>query len=206
MYVIPLVLTEEAAMELPDEMLSALVTCSTKAVKEKVKGYLENPEAKPGVKAKVGSAYDDVFKRDAYFADEALVANVQKVDTLEYGDIQYSLPLQAMEEYAEVLEGVLQSQYASPYLSPIEGSIIKKLKAEVGAYASEVQSKALRELARNLEDYSSLFRDSKSEKHVGTPVKRVMLNYRKFEVILHGLKFLIGRKQAGADPRSWRLI
>jgi len=206
MDVIPLIVTEEDVINLPAGLLSKLATCSTEVIKDRVKAYLAKPEALPEVKEKISKAYQVQFTRDAYLTDEQVIADVQRVKDLNYADINPSISEKTLHQYEEIIQGILTNPNSAAYVAPIDSVYIRTLVEEIQIYAKGADIPSLKGLSLRLKENSRLFKDAQSKGHTGTPMKRIMTNIRKYEILLEGIRFLLRKKAAGTEPAQWRIL
>lgn len=206
MDVIPLVLSEEAAIKLPDEYFETLAVCSTDVVKQKIKEYLKKPDTNPAAVAKVKLAYCDIFEGDDYLANAERAEAVKAVQDLKYKDITPYMRDDLLTSYEATLIDVLCSEHSIAYSAPISGAIVKTLIENIRLYANAKEDRDLKDFVVKLKKYASLFRDSQFKGYTGTPLKRIMTNVRKFEIILKGIQFIREQKAAEVDPRVWRVL
>lgn len=206
MYVIPYVMTEEDVLELTENMLQDLAACSTDVVKIKVRNYLANPEAKEDVKNKVRNAYFSVFDLDDYLSDPILAEKVDRVKNLNYKDINPGLTDAELTEYANIITKILIDPRSTAYIPPIKGVLVKSLITQIEDYAKTQENYKLKKFAKTLKSKSTLFRDSRFKEYTKTPMQRIIINQRKFEIILRGIQFLQSERAKGYIPSHWRIL
>lgn len=206
MYVIPYVMTEEDVIELTENMLQDLAACSTDVVKIKVRNYLVNPEAKESVKNKVRNAYFSVFDLDDYLNDPILEEKVDRVKNLNYKDINPRLTDAELTEYADIITKILIDPRSTAYIPPIKGVLVKSLITQIENYAKAQENYKLKKFAKTLKSKSNLFRDSRFKEYTKTPMQRIIVNQRKFEIILRGIQFLQSERAKGYISPHWRIL
>lgn len=204
MYVIPLVLEERDVNVIHEDYLKKLASCSTDIVKKKVKEYLNSTEAQPLIKEKVYECYKQVLSSDEFLMDEVLKEEIKPVEQLRFSDISSSLPEQKLRQYKGVLEKILGSEFAVPYIEPITSDTINSLLDEMTEYGQ--RDSRVKQLVTRIRNNKHLFKDPRFTRARGTIVKRVMLNVQKFEIILRGINFLLKQNEQGRSPESWRLL
>lgn len=206
MYVIPYVMKEEDALALPEDMLRDLAECSTDIIKIKVREYLTNQEANAIIKDKIKSAYFSVFDIDDFLNDPTLAERINRVKNLNYKDINPGLTDAELAEYSDIITTVLIDSKSTAYVPPIKGILIKSLITRITEYAKQQGDSTLKQFAKTLKSRSNLFRDSRFKEYTKTPMQRIVVNQRKFEIILRGIQFLQYKRAEGYIPSQWRIL
>lgn len=204
MDVLPLILSEEMVRGIPVGYLKSMANCSTDTVKMKINDYLAKEGASPDVKEVIQSAYEEVFKRDKFFADEEFMCKVQRVGDLTYSSVDWIVKTELLEEWRDVLCRVFQSDFATPYIAPINGTDIERLIFDLNLAGKK--DIVLRQFAVNLNQHKSLFRDINAKRSVGTAMKRILLNATKYRIILGGIEFLLNQRAKGQTEPVWRVL
>lgn len=206
MDVIPLILSEELAREIPLDYLAKLAECSTSIVKGKVKDYLNSPNAADDVKAIVKAAYSEQIAIEEFLSSKDISEKVELIKDLDYVNISTHQSVERLQEYKEAITAILSNDYAVPYIAPIRGVLIKDLREEISVFAKATSNQYLKSFESKLKKHSSLFRDSQYETYKGTVVKKIIRNRTKYEIILKGIDFILDKKMNNTNPQSWRYL
>lgn len=212
MEVIPCILTEQHVMVISDEMLKDLATCSTQGIKQAVMQYLESDEANPVIKERVRTAYAERVSASAFLSSNITKTYCELLAYLDYGAIHVGLDEQILRAYKEAIEYILNSPYAMAYITPITKDTINNILEELKAQVKECKAtdtrkwSVLTDLLDNLTYAKKYFRDSMHEPYRGTIVKPILRNRGKYEIILHGVNFLLSKKAQGKSPETWRYL
>lgn len=206
MDVIPLIISEEAVGALTDELLAKLASCSTQVVNNKIIEYLENPGADPVIKQRVAIAYSFYIETTKYLESEQTAKDVELIKDLSYDSISPQLSMDELQEYRRAISDMLSNDKAIPYIAPIKGTLIQELREEMAEYGKEIGNPDVIIAAKTLKKFSTLFRDSQYASYKGTPVKKIIRNRNKYEILLAGIEFMIRKKQEGAVTASWRYL
>lgn len=204
MDILPLVLTEEMALEIPKVYLHRLAGCSTPAVKMKVGEYLADDRADARAKEIVRAAYGDTFERDRFLFDSDFMEQVGRVSDLTYSSVNNSVKTEILEDWKKTLTEVFENKFATPYIAPIEGTMIDSIIMDLSGL-KEVNTAAAT-LASRLRSHKDLFRDGRAKRSVGTAMKRILLNEAKYRVILRGVEFLLEQRAKGHTAPVWRVL
>lgn len=203
---VPLILTEEAVLELPQDFLERLANCSTQIVKDKVLAYISHPNADEEVKHKLTTAYQRYISVTAYLNDAETKRDVELIRELSYKDIGPHLSVEELQNYKRAIIGILYNENAVPYVSPIKGDIIKALRDDIKEFAESVNSEVLKDAAAAIYKNSDLFRDQQHAPFRGTIVKRIIREKGTYELLLRGIDFMVDKKTRGISPASWRYL
>jgi len=206
MDVIPLVLSERMVQDIPLSYLKQIAGCSSTAVKRKVQEYLNSVSADAMVKEVVQRAYQDVFRKDAFYQDEDLMNRVRELGELDYSSVSAAVPTERLQEWREALLQVFQSECAAAYVAPITGAQIDKLVRTASAEGRQTNNAMLVLFTKNVDRHKDLFKDRTGKGNVGTPLKRVLLSEIKYRVILQGIEFLLTQRRQGVGPETWRIL
>ena len=206
MDVIPFILSEEVAKEIPIDFIVKLADCSSSVVKDRVKKYIATDGADGEVVEIVKAAYLSQLEMEEFLNDEKLKEYVEIVHDLDYVDINPHKSIEMLEKYKVAITYVLDNKYSVPYIAPISGTLIKDLRDEISNYADGVDSPTIKLFAKRLKSCSGLFRDSQHTAYRGTVVKKVIRNRSKYEVILRGIDFMLDKKRTSKNPSSWRYL
>lgn len=204
MDILPLVLTEDMVLRVPADYFYRLAECSTPAVKMKIKEYLANEKAQEGVKEIIRAAYRSVFEQDKFLSDSVFMERVKNVSDLTYSSINNSVKTEDLEEWRDVLSEVFVSEFATPYIAPIEGILIESIIEDLSTLSEG--NFTVSSLVAGLKNHKDLFRDGRTKKHVGTAMKRILLNEAKYRVILGGIEFLLEQRAKGQTTPIWRVL
>ncbi len=201
MDVIPLILSERDVAALSDEILSMLAECSTDCIQVKICNYLKDEKRDEATAHRIAEAYSNVIRLKEYLQDEQLKESVENIKNLTYEDISPSLSIEQLTEYKENIQGILDSEYAVPYLKPVRSSLLKELLSAMEASGSDAKR-----IAERIHKFSYLFRDPPSASYKGTVVKKIVRERTKYEVLVRGIQYLIGRKAKDMFPSQWRVL
>ena len=201
------VITEDDAYKMPMDIFKGIASISSEIVLKRINRYLEDGSANEAVKRRVEEAYSEVMDKKNYYADESLIESAKEISTLSYCDITSGQPLDKLIKWREDISAIMNSPYAVAYIPPVRIESLIGLIEVIQARAKESPDNVyLYTVADNLYANKTLFKDAPFKGYKGTPVKRIINDRTKYDVILRGLDFLIEKKRVGANPQTWRFM
>lgn len=206
MVILPLILDEDITRKLPDRFLSQLAMCSTDTIKLKVREYIDNPGAEKEAKEKIIKAYADVLGLEDYLFSEETLQRVELIKDMDYYTINTYLTETQLLAYKEAILSILENESSIPYIAPIRGTKVKELLEDLKQYAVSTELPEAKKLYESIKCCARFFRDSPFEGNKGTPVKKIIRNKGKYQIILRGIDFMLEKKRVGALPASWRYL
>lgn len=201
------VITEDDAYKMPMDIFKGIASISSEIVLKRINRYLEDANANEAVKRRVEEAYSEVMDKKNYYADESLIESAKEISTLSYCDITAGQPLDKLIKWREDISAIMNSPYAVAYIPPVRIESLIGLIEVIQARAKESPDNVyLYTVADELYANKTLFKDAPFKGYKGTPVKRIINDRTKYDVILRGLDFLIEKKRVGANPQTWRFM
>ena len=204
--IISIILTEDTVKCLPDDILFHLAECSTEAVYPSIRKYLANTNADPAIRERIARAYGESLCIAEYLSSEETMRLVVKIADLEYSNVRAGESIDQLREWETAISSVLSNKYAVPYLKPISGKLLVNLRDDARDLLQREPSDELERFYSSLQKYGKYFRDPASAPYRGTSVKKIIRNREKYEIMLRGLRFLIQKRETGADFSSWRFL
>ena len=199
MDVIPYMLSEEDVMSMTEHQLELLASCSTDVIIDKIFKYLMSNSANTVCQAMVRSAYNDRLQTMKFLESKKTAKCVEMLQQLSYSSITPMVGIEELQMYKKVIEYILGSKYAIPYVPPISGDIVNELIADLKESGNE-------NVRAKIKALSQFLKDSPHKKATGTIVKNIIRNKGTYELLLKGIDFMIEKKQIGANPASWRYL
>lgn len=204
MFVLPYLLSEEQAALLTDEQLGKLAACSTNVLVGHVKSYLSNSSRDMAVANRIHKAYSHKLDTEKFFNNEELQECVKRVSALTYDDINPGIGIETLQEYRNDIKAILNEDLAVPYIAPIRGSIIEDFLVDLKECTQD--NPELKKLLKVLSKNKTLFKDPRNTPFRGTIVKSIVRDQQRYEIMLHGIDFLINKAKEGKSPSSWRYL
>lgn len=201
------ILTEDDAYRLPMDIFKGIASCSSDIILRRINEYLDSPNAIEAVKRRVEEAYSDIMEKKAYYGSEELTEVANEISNLTYADINAGQTIDRLEYWKNSITEILTSPYAVAYIPPVKVDSVKelvKVMEERAAVSSD--DVYLYTVARKISEHKNLFRDAPFKGYKGTPVKRIIKDKTKYEIILKGLDHLIEAKRSGGDMQVWRYM
>ena len=127
MFIIPYILEEDDLVNLTDEQLSDLAKCSTVMIQDEVVKYLDSKDADKICQERIRKAYADKLAVKEFLEAESTKTYVELVQELSYDSITPFLTTKQLRMYKGAIESIIYSKYAIPYITPIDGAIVKRL-------------------------------------------------------------------------------
>lgn len=201
------VITEDDAYRLPMDIFKGIASCSSDIVLKRINEYLENPDATEIVKRRVEEAYSDVMDKKAYYGSEELIEVAGEISNLTYADINAGQTIDKLEYWKRNITSILTSPYAVAYIPPVKADTLKALLVVMrDRGVKSAEDGYILELSERIRGHKTLFKDAPFKGYKGTPIKRIIKDKTKFEIILRGIDHLIEVKRSGEDTQSWRYM
>lgn len=201
-------------------LLDTVAACSTSPVMCNISCYLDNPEADEECKTIIKNSYKEKLGYLSEKVDVSVLETIDRVSSLSWDDIN---PVRELEELVQIksdIESIFSGSH-SPYMPPIPASrinsVINNLRTWSKATPADSSTiiygqpisywkKRAGLLSASFSMVKSLFSDKATDGYKGTIYKNVMNASNRYKVMLDGVKFLIGKKESGAAPESWRVF
>lgn len=209
MDVIKFVLSEDDAYLVPMDIFKGLAGVSSDIVLRRINSYLDNPDANTAVKRRVEEAYSDVQQKKDFYSSEELQTSVKELMNLTYSDVNAGQSKEQLEKWHSQITEILQSPFAIAYIPPVKYADLREYRQiilERSKTESPNVADVLIRLEENISKNKNLFKDAPFKGYTGTPVKRIVNDRSKYEVLLKGIEFLLKRKAEGVKPQTWRYM
>lgn len=207
--IIPYILVESMIDEMSDDQLQLLVNCTTQRSMHFITDYLSKTDdsVDPVIQKKIATAYSYVINRDKFLNSDKTKECCELLKDLNYNSVSVADSKEYLESVCEAIKYITSSDYAVPYIAPVDGNALKELKESLSiSIASDSSLYWLKLLLENLNSYGDVFRDPRSEYNKGTVVKKVVKNAEMYEILERGVEFIIGLKEAGKLSNTWRFL
>lgn len=208
MDILPYILSEDMLRELTDDHLLILAKCCTNRVKSYYTKYLECDGADQECKRRINDAFDRVLSVDRFLSSEETGHAVEVLKGLDITGIGFDMEVDMLQEIIDSVVYVRGSEYAVPYISPVDKIGIKELKEELELYCRSNPTKhKAKQFLSVLKKSSGLFQDKRWDYSRGTAVKNIVKNPDKYEVIRRGAEFVLKHKgDEIGDFGKWRML
>ncbi len=209
MDVLPLVLSEDEVLLLPDAVLIKVSEIATDKIVAMLFSYLKD-STNEEVKAKINRTFRKplTIRRDSKSAPIAMM--VKSLGDITYKDIYYGLPRESLESLRGNIESILDNQYAVAWIEPITSKQYKKYIDDLydmgAAESNKVIANCISSVARRIENMGYAFKDPPQAKPRPTEVTKVLRRAADYRLIVRGINFLLKQMHEGRNPDTWRIL
>lgn len=170
------------------------------------------------------AAYDEINRINEYLnSDEAKVLS-DTLCSMEYRDISAEVPLEKLIVMRSTILELLSEDedFVKSYTNEIAESATHGMKTaytvkldednmynvcnRMRVICDQHHSAAGMHLISAITSNSNLFKNSRTKLNSPTVLRKAIYKKDKLKSILRGIDFLIGKKQAGVSPISWRKV
>lgn len=209
MDVLPLVLSEEEAMLLPEEVLIKLSELATDRVVAMLLKYLKDSKNEE-VKAKIKRTFQRplTVRRDS--KSSSIAMQVKNLCDVTYRDIYYGVPELELVNLRDSINSILNNPYAVAWIEPITAKQYRECIKELNTMSwqeKDVQiAIAIQHLADKVEKMGYAFKDPPQMKPRPTEVTRILNRTMNYRLIVRGIDFLLKQMNENREPSTWRFL
>lgn len=202
------IISEDVAYKIPMDIFKGIASVSSGIVLKRIDRYLNDTNAMPVVQRRVKEAYSEVTEKNDWYTSENILNAAQELSSLMYSDINASQSIETLQKWKDDIQMILDSPYAVAYIPPVKVESLKELCDVLVSRSKEIgpDGAYLMSLSDDLQANKVLFKDAPFKGYRGTPVKRIINDKTKYEIMLKGIDFLMERKHAGNNPQTWRYM
>lgn len=231
-WVLPNVLSVDDTLLLDIEVLKVLSGVSTGVILKYVNKFIDTGinSADPDVQqaaTKLQEAYKEVNDVNRYLESDEAKQLADTLVSLQYSDIKYETDTPKLVAYRELILELLSEDedFMKAYIGEVNANVAKGYKtaytakldmdnldsaiqqiSEIATKLSGPSSQAALKLMGVIDSNKNLFKNGNNKINRPTVLRKAIYQKDRLKSILKGIDYLLGKKESGDSPRSWRRI